>query len=735
MKKILIVFSLFFSISISCFAQLNGSGFYRLRNGNATDEYMKVAYDTINAQTIVAGLRNLTTPDGQTAAMNRVQPFLQTDIKMVKKNSIYADPGTVIYLEKQAGTDDNYDFISQGVGLKYISTCVYAGETAEAKASGLQGMSATINPVTEGNNLYTAYVNLYKSITLYVFFHYTLNETRFLGCENSKVVMTSVNNSTNNESAPPTCHWYIEPINLTDNYFAAAPVEDFTMNGKYYTSLRTAFSYKVPINSLVKVYKVTAVPSEAGGLATLTLIPQGSIIPAGLPVIIESTSLVASENMLQPFFDATNAPVVKSAASFTPTSLTLGTVTNASITVSGLTNSDVLYSGYGRHGHDAYSDPNHNSNSGTGYGSNLWPGWGPEGDNIGFFKNFVRYYDVSTKKWTVGTPSFYKLGIKDGAIGFWDLVQPKEVISGNEAYSPVQCQLFPVEKELADIGAQDISYKVTNPLIVAYEYVKDNGNRVIYAKDNNGKPQQSPSAGEIDFMKLHYADNTYHDHSNWVAIETGATPSVRPGDSRIEVTGKVLESSPNLRMKASLFEEIDQNGDFNPNTYCVLNFMDKSYHSTANTNYFFAAPQANEIAEIIWAQWDGNDTFIVPPHSGFAGGIKVDFNMYEGELPFLQEGHEYSFRGLIEKLEPSTNAVASKDVETISSLYKVYPLNNLIDMEDIATGVTNNVAASKVVSVKYYNVMGVASDKPFEGVNIVVTTYDNGIRTTSKILK
>ena len=127
---------------------------------------------------------------------------------------------------------------------------------------------------------------------------------------------------------------------------------------------------------------------------------------------------------------------------------------------------------------------------------------------------------------------------------------------------------------------------MTNPLIVAYEYVKDNGNRVIYAKDNNGKPQQSPSAGEIDFMKLHYADNTYHDHSNWVAIETGATPSVRPGDSRIEVTGKVLESSPNLRMKASLFEEIDQNGDFNPNTYCIVNFMDKSHHKIGNTNFF-----------------------------------------------------------------------------------------------------------------------------------------------------
>ncbi len=730
MKRFYFILLLLTCFSSAMLAQLNGSGFYRLRSGSATDKYMSIINDTISAQKIVGSLSSLQSDDGRTKAMNRVQPFLQTDLKLVNQNSIFTDPGTIIYLEKQSGISSNYDFLSQGVGLKYISTCVFVGTNAHAW--GLKGMPATINSV--GNNLYTAYVNLSLSYSL-LWYSYSIDETRFLGAESGKVVMTSVDNSNNYSNAPATCHWYIEPLNLTDNYFAAAPVSSFTQNGKYYTTLRTAFSYKVPSGSDVKVYKVTGMPTVEGELAETEEVTQGKVIPAGLPIIIESTSLEPANNKLEPYFNSSTAPIVKSTANYDPASLLRGTVTSASISVTGCANSDVLYNGYGHHGHDCYTDVNHNTNSTVEYGKKLWPGWAPEGDNIGFFKNFVRYYDVSTKKWTVGTPSFYKLGIKDGAVGFWDLVQPKEVISGNEAYSPVQCQLFPVEKELADIGAQDISYKVTNPLIVAYEYVKDNGNRVIYAKDNNGKPQQLPSAGEIDFMKLHYADNTYHDHSNWVAIETGATPSVRPGDSRIEVTGKVLESSPNLRMKASLFEEIDQNGDFNPNTYCVVNFMDKSNHSTANNNFFFAAPQANEIADIIWAQWDGNDTFIVPPHSGFTGGIKVDFSMYEGELPFLQDGHEYSFRGLIEKLEPSTNAIAPKDVENISNHYKVYPLNNLVDMEEIATGVTNNVATSKVVSVKYYNVMGVASDEPFEGVNIVVTTYDNGISTRSKILK
>lgn len=703
MKKLFVTFIGILFVVTTYAQPSEGPGFYRVVNGNSTDQCLKFVDDRISAQQIVGSASSVNNDNG-VAAIGRVQNELNDDIKLVNVNTSLTDPGTIIFLDQK--TLKNYDIISQGVGLVYISHCVFHGTLAGYIE--VAGMPATITKVVNNNdvnlNLYTAHIRMQM---------YTVDQTRFLGAASNKLALTEVSNN-DPSAAPSTCQWYLRKINenSADNYFAAAPVASFTQNGKYYTTLRTAFSYDIPSGSKVKVYKVNEalVEGELVNLEELT-----GTIPPGLPVIIESSSVNSTDNKLKPV-----EPFINAVSNYIESGSWWSITRTTSITgLDGIQNSPYLYNNYGWHSHD------YDSYSSTHQSESVFSGWKAQGDGIGFF---------ATKGYTGSTP-LYKLSIKDGAVGFWEQVANGEKISGNEAYSPVQCQLFPVEKELADIGAQDISYKVTNPLIVAYEYVKDNGNRVIYAKDNNGKPQQSPSAGEIDFMKLHYADNTYHDHSNWVAIETGATPSVRPGDSRIEVTGKVLESSPNLRMKASLFEEIDQNGDFNPNTYCIVNFMDKSYHSTANTNYFFAAPQANEIADIIWAQWDGNDTFIVPPHSGFTGGIKVDFSMYEGELPVLQDEHEYSFRGLIEKLEPSANAIASKDVETISSLYKVYPLNNLVDMEDIATGVTNNVATSKVVSVKYYNVMGVASDKPFEGVNIVVTTYDNGIRTTSKILK
>ena len=48
----------------------------------------------------------------------------------------------------------------------------------------------------------------------------------------------------------------------------------------------------------------------------------------------------------------------------------------------------------------------------------------------------------------------------------------------------------------------------------------------------------------------------------------------------------------------------------------------------------------------------------------------------------------------------------------------------------------NEVKAPRtIVGVHYYNLMGVMSDKPFDGLNIVVTTYSDGSRTSKKILR
>lgn len=70
-----------------------------------------------------------------------------------------------------------------------------------------------------------------------------------------------------------------------------------------------------------------------------------------------------------------------------------------------------------------------------------------------------------------------------------------------------------------------------------------------------------------------------------------------------------------------------------------------------------------------------------------------------------------------------------KDAQSVAT-----PSKYLFDAGQ-ATGV-NDVNANKTVAgVKYYNTLGVASSTPFEGINIVVTTYTDGTHSSAKVIK
>ena len=54
---------------------------------------------------------------------------------------------------------------------------------------------------------------------------------------------------------------------------------------------------------------------------------------------------------------------------------------------------------------------------------------------------------------------------------------------------------------------------------------------------------------------------------------------------------------------------------------------------------------------------------------------------------------------------------------------------------NVVTSVSDITPAQKVKSVTYVNVMGQHSSHPFEGVNIVITTWDDGSTTTTKVMR
>ncbi len=47
----------------------------------------------------------------------------------------------------------------------------------------------------------------------------------------------------------------------------------------------------------------------------------------------------------------------------------------------------------------------------------------------------------------------------------------------------------------------------------------------------------------------------------------------------------------------------------------------------------------------------------------------------------------------------------------------------------------NGIAAKAIAGVKYYNLAGVESSRPFKGINVVVTTYTDGTTSTTKVVK
>ena len=85
-----------------------------------------------------------------------------------------------------------------------------------------------------------------------------------------------------------------------------------------------------------------------------------------------------------------------------------------------------------------------------------------------------------------------------------------------------------------------------------------------------------------------------------------------------------------------------------------------------------------------------------------------------------------------------------KKEDLTRSKFIIFPIearsgvSNGTDMGNVTTvrEVIQDVTAPRTISsVRYFNLMGVESDKPFDGINIVVTTYSDGSRTSKKILR
>ena len=121
-----------------------------------------------------------------------------------------------------------------------------------------------------------------------------------------------------------------------------------------------------------------------------------------------------------------------------------------------------------------------------------------------------------------------------------------------------------------------------------------------------------------------------------------------------------------------------------------------------------------------------------PGANGYGAWYKVDSDISFANICEMAE----NFDGVVTVEIYLVNGDVTSVNELSNSNYYITKVSHTIVQDpDISTGVEDVDAEKTVAGVTYYNLLGVSSDRPFEGVNVVVTTYTDGTKSSKKIVK
>lgn len=297
MRRLIITTVLLTLCCLPLAAQLNGSGFYRLRNYQNNNHYISLANNLFNYKTIIADagggakhmFSSIVSDDyGVPAAMTCVRQYLATDIKIVEDDDC-VDPSTIVYLKSNG--QSQYDLMGQSTNLLGLTTGKY--ETSNIKIE-FKNLYATIQQNgNDGNNkLYTATIDLKGSGTAMGFISKTVTlETDYFYDNNGTFnIKEKTNAGVSNDSK-----WYIEPVTQINVKADAAWTGEDKVR-RYYTTYFAPFAYTLGGN-ITNAYVVTGINND-GVIEKTSIAANGQEVPAGTPVILECLSNVPSENYI-----------------------------------------------------------------------------------------------------------------------------------------------------------------------------------------------------------------------------------------------------------------------------------------------------------------------------------------------------------------------------------------------------------------------------------------------------
>jgi len=504
-------------------------------------------------------------------------------------------------------------------------------------------------------------------------------------------------------SSADNTKWIFEKLDLDLNgssYFSLDPAKLVQVGDKYYTTLRTSWNILIDPER-TKPYVVTSVDETAG---TFEMEPiTGNIIPAGTPVIIETSSKDIEANRMVPTTAAANGAV-------------------------------------------------------------------PEGNLLQTSTKYFPNQSVSASS------NYKKLMVNaNGQLAFGG--NALTTVNGNEAYLPVANEVIRIEKQpLAKIekdGVKNGKYIVEDQLVVIYADV-DKG--MLWCKDqgNQSIAKTEKQDGQIDYMReITKEQKKDWDQSNWVMLQFERPAQNSDLENLLKTaTGKYIKPASikgtysdinnyTITMANQTLQLIDGGEPYVKNLYCPANFLPKNlninggegaegiYHGEP-AHYFFMNPKVQEVCEITYAVWYGDNKFIVPlptadnptqNDSQIDGAFTVDwkYNVLGPNPLKLSEGAAYKFYAVVQRTQNSGYLKANEPSLEPSGDFIVYPLNlnpnENDDYNNVITAIDNLQAGKAVTRVVYYNMMGVASDVPHRGINIVVTEYSDGSRTAVKMLR
>jgi hypothetical protein len=105
-----------------------------------------------------------------------------------------------------------------------------------------------------------------------------------------------------------------------------------------------------------------------------------------------------------------------------------------------------------------------------------------------------------------------------------------------------------------------------------------------------------------------------------------------------------------------------------------------------------------------------------------------NYSGHEGNMMRLTVAADETFDGGVAELRLANVTLITEDHALVLASDAVADVNN-------GSGIDQITSPKEVAAVRYINIAGQESETPFEGLNIVVTTYTDGTSTTAKVIK